>query len=154
MDRKILAALLALCLLLCSGCGQNRYPELPEDGIAFEMGSFEDTEQDGDLFGTLEYNGRIYIMYGATGNSYDAGKVDACIGYIIRDGHSSSDTDLSDTNRRVYTLAGDEEHNFLIDYDDTVKLMYQPDIWRAVDTRGKDIRIPEFVEDLGYEFWK
>ena len=97
MDRKILAALLALCLLLCSGCGQNRYPELPEDGIAFEMGSFEDTEHDSDLFGTLEYNGRIYIMYGATGNSYDAGKV---------------------------------------------------------DTRGKDIRIPEFVEDLGYEFWK
>ena len=154
MRKKTLAALLVLFLLLCSGCGKTGYPDLPKDGIAFEMGSFEDTEHDSALFGTLEHNGRIYIMYGTTRSSYGPKKIDACIGYIIRDEHSSSFTDLSDKNRRVYTLAGDEEQNFLIDYDDTVKLMDQPSVWRAIDTRGKDIEIPDFIEELGYDFWK
>lgn len=62
-------------------------------------------------------------------------------------------TDMDNTDRRIYTLSGDPERNFLLDYDESVKLMNQPTFLRAVDTQGKDIVIPYYIDPLGYEFW-
>jgi hypothetical protein len=32
-------------------------------------------------------------------------------------------------------------------------MMNQPTFLRAVDTQGKDIVIPYYIDPLGYEFW-
>lgn len=33
-------------VLILGGCGQVKYPELPDDAIAFEMGEYIDKEDD------------------------------------------------------------------------------------------------------------
>ncbi|MBR6232915.1 MAG: hypothetical protein IKQ98_03750, partial [Erysipelotrichaceae bacterium] len=68
--------------------------------------------------------------------------------------HSSSVIDPDNTNRRIYTLSGDSEQNFLMDFDDTIKLMNQPTFFRALDTKGVEIDIPSCIDSLGYEFWE
>ena len=32
--------------------------------------------------------------------------------------------------------------------------MNQPYFFRAIDTAGKDMEIPAYIETLGYEFWQ
>lgn len=41
-----------------------------------------------------------------------------------------------------------------MEYDDTIELMNQPDFYRAIDTNGKDIEVPNYIDEFGYEFWK
>lgn len=40
-----------------------------------------------------------------------------------------------------------------MDIDDSIKLMNQPTFYRAIDTNGKIIDIPIFIDSLFYEFW-
>ena len=154
--KRIAAIICAIiiCLSVLCGCAKRPLPDLPGDALAFEMGTFIDDIHDDDSFATIEYGGRTYIQYGTTNNNYSQTCVEACIGYIIQDGNSSSVTDLDNTDRRIYTLSGDPEHNFLMDYDDSVKLMNQPSIFRATDTKEKDIDIPNYIDSLGYDFWE
>lgn len=151
--RLTVACMILLFLFALTGCVKTSLPDLPDDAIAFELGSFDDVEHDHMLFGTIEYNGRTYIAYGTTNRSYKPSRVEACAGYIIRDENSSSVTDLDNTDRRVYTLTADAEQNFLMEYDDTIKLMNQPTFYRAIDTKGKAVDIPDCIDPLGYEFW-
>ena len=146
--------IVVICGCLFSGCGKNKLPDLPENAAAFRMGTFTDSANDNASYGTIEYENRTYIMYGTVNNSYDQSCVEACVGYIVKDGSSSSYTDPENKDRRVYTISGDPEHNFLLDYDSTVKLMNQPDIFRAVDTRGEDIEVPSYIDSFAYEFWE
>lgn len=141
------------CLFALGSCTRRPLPDLPGDAFAFEMGTFIDDAHDNDSFATIEYGGRTYIQYGTTNNKYSQNCIEACIGYIIQDENSSSVTDMNNTDRRIYTLSGDPERNFLLDYDESVKLMNQPTFLRAVDTQGKDIVIPYYIDPLGYEFW-
>ena len=155
MKRSLTAGCaLILCLSVLTGCAQKPLPDLPDDAAAFDMGTFCDSEHDDALFGTIEYSGRTYIPYGTVNNRYEQDSADSCIGYIIQNAHSSSVTDPANTDRRIYTLSVDPEHNFLMDFDDTVKLMDQPVFFRAADTKGKSIAIPDYIEPLGYAFWE
>lgn len=142
------------CILSLCSCGPISYPDLPENAIAFEMGTFEDKENDDALFGTIEYNDRTYIPYGTISNSFGQKDIDECIGYIIQDENSTNAVDLDYKDLKVYTITGDSDNNFLMDYDNSIDLMNQPFFWRAIDTKGNDIEIPECIDDLGYEFWK
>lgn len=144
-----------VCLFLLCGCSKTIYPDLPENPTAFEMGSFTYDNLEGMSFGTIEYNGRTYIAYGTLGGTLHREDIDECIGYIICDENSSGNTDLSDTDRHVYTLADDENCDFLMDYYVSANLMNQPSFWRAADTMGKDIEHPDFIYGDDYEmFWK
>lgn len=153
--KKGLSAMIVvmICLLSLSGCARQKYPSLPSDAIAFEMGTYEDAEHDSALFGTIEYNGRLYVPYGTTGSSYRPAYAEKCIGYIIQDENSSSVVDLDNKDRRVYTLSGDPDNNFLLEFDETIKLMNTPSVFRALDTNGKDIEIPRYIAASGYELW-
>ena len=155
MNKKILFIPFLIFIFTLCGCGRTNYPALPDDPIAFEMGTFEDTEHDSALFGTLEYEGRMYIGYGTISNTFKKDDVDQCIGYIVMDENSTSNPDSNNTNVRVYTLTGDDDHNFLMNYDNTAGLtMNQPSFWRAIDTKDRDIEIPQYINVLEYEFWK
>ena len=142
-----------ICFTAMSGCINKSLPEPPSDAVAFEMGTFVDKEHDDASFGTIEYNGRTYIMYGTTNNKYRQSYIESCIGYVIQDEHSSSVADLNNKDRRIYTLSGDPDHNFLMDFDTSTKLMNQPSFFRAIDTNDKKIDIPKYIDPLGYEFW-
>ncbi len=151
--RFFVVCIILFSLIALNGCAQNSLPDLPNDAIAFAFGSFDDVEHDHMLFGTIEYNGRTYIAYGTTNRLYKTSRVESCVGFIIQDENSSSVIDPDNTDRRVYTLTGDDAHNFLMEYDDTIKLMNQPTFYRAVDTNGNAIEIPDCIDALGYEFW-
>lgn len=73
--------------------------------------------------------------------------------HMIKNANSSTVIDPNNTNRRIYTLSGDPEHNYLMDFNDSIKLMNQPTFYRAIDTNGKIIDTPIFIDSLGYEFW-
>ena len=154
--KKIITAIFAIiiCLFTMTGCMEKSLPDLPKDAIEFDMGTFHDSEHDDALFGSIEYSGRVYIPYGTINNRYNQSYIDSCIGYIIQNEHSSSVIDPDNTNRRIYTLSGDSEQNFLMDFDDTIKLMNQPTFFRALDTKGVEIDIPSCIDSLGYEFWE
>lgn len=36
----------------------------------------------------------------------------------------------------------------------SIRCTDQPDFWRAMDTKGQNIDIPNCIDDLGYEFGK
>ena len=139
--------------LTLASCGKITYPDLPDDAIAFEMGKFVDSNDDDAEYGTIEYEGRTYIGYGTLDKSLHKKDIDRCVGCIIMDENSSSFTDLNDKSIRVYTLAGDTEHNYLMDCDTATSLMNQPSFWRAIDTQGADISAPDFIKPLEYSFW-
>lgn len=153
--KKIMIVICAVMILLfaLSGCTGKTLPDLPKNAIAFDMGTFNDSGHDNALFGSLEFNGRTYIAYGTINSKYKQNCIESCIGYVIQNEHSSSVVDPDNTSRRIYTLSGDTDHNFLLEYDDTVKLMDQPTFYRAIDTNGKNILIPNYIDALGYEFW-
>ena len=110
MNKRILFIPLLILIFTLGGCGRVNYPALPDEPIAFEMGTFEDTEHDSARFGTLEYNGRTYLGYGTIRNAFKRDDVDSCIGYIVMDENSSSNPDPNNINVRVYTLMGDTDH--------------------------------------------
>lgn len=140
-------------LSLMSGSSKKTLPDLPSDAVAFEVGSFVDQGNDAASFITIEYNGRTYIQFGTRNNKYKQSCVDSCVGYLVQNEHLSSVVDLSNTNWRIYTLSVDPKHNFLMDFDDSVELMNQPVFWRAVDTNGKDIEIPDYIDSFSDAFW-
>lgn len=147
MKRKAGILVAVILVLVLVGCGQIKYPELPNDAIAFKMGEYIDKNDDDAAYATIEYEGRTYMPYGTLGKTLHEKNIDACVGYLVQDGEK--DTDL-----RVYTLVDDIEHNYLMDYYVAVDLMNQPGFWRAVDTKGKEINTPEFIDSLEYSYWK
>ena len=153
--KKVLVLMALLALTTCAaGCGKIHYPELSDDAIAFTMGTFEDSEHDDSLFGTIEYNGRIYIPYGTTNLAYSQKSIDECIGYLIMDENSTSVPDSDNKNVRIYTVSDDPDNNYLLEFDETITLMNQPVFYRALDTKGKDITTPKFIDSLEYKFWE
>ena len=147
-------ALTLLFSLLFVSCEHMVYPEMSDDAIAFEMGEYTDESDDDALYGTIEYEGRTYMPYGTLGRNIGKKDIDKCIGYIIQNENSSSIVDENDTDTRVYTLADDPEHNYLMDYYIGDSLMNQPYFWRAADTKGKEIDIPKYIDSLEYAYWE
>ena len=148
MRKAAAAALIAAAIaLILTGCGGPRYPELPADPAAFEMGSYVDEADDGAAYGVIEYEGRAYLPYGTIARSVRAADIAACVGYIVQDGEPLTDT-------RIYTLAGDPAHDYLMEYYVGTTLMNQPVFWRAEDTRGQEIPTPAYIDSLDYGYWQ
>ncbi len=147
LSQKIPAILLITVLLVMAvGCWQRIYPDLPWDAIVFRGGTFTDTENDGAQYMTITWGGRTYMPYGTLKNRLRAGDVNDCLGYILRN-------DESDRNDRIYLLAADPNHNYLLEHY-VCGMMDQPTFWRAVDTRFQSIDSPGFIESLQYDFWQ
>lgn len=111
------------------------------------MGHYTDRNDDDAEYGTIEYAGRLYMLYGTIGKTVRDKDVEACIGYLIQDGEA-------DTDERVYTLKDDPDRNYLMQYYIGTTLMNQPVFWRAVDTRGQEIHTPAYIMSLSYAYWE
>lgn len=154
MRKKIVVGIMLACIFILGSCGQRKYPNLPNNAIAFNMGECIDENDDDAAYGTIEYEGRTYMPYGTLGGNVREKDIDKCIGYIIQNENSSSIVDESNTDTRVYTLVEDSEHNYLMDYYIGDTEMNQPYFWRAVDTKGKDIDTPKYIDSLEYSYWE
>lgn len=146
MDRKIYMATILALMSLLVGCGQKIYPELSDDAISIDFEEYIDEENDNEGYLTIVYNERTYLPYGTLGGKLHKDDIDKCIGYCVLDGQK-------DMEQRIYTLANDYECNYLMDYYVDSSIMNQPTFWRAIDTNGKEIFTPDFIESLEYKYW-
>ena len=154
MKKKLVGAFLLLVLItVLTGCGM-KYPELEQYAVGFQVGSYIDQNDDEAEYLTIEYNGRTYMPYGTLKGMLKEKEIDKCIGYVIQDENSSSVVDKNDKDTRIYTLTSDKDNNFLMEYYIGSDLMNQPSFYRAIDTKNKNIDIPKFIDDLGYNYWK
>lgn len=139
-------------LVLVTILTRTNYPELKENAISFIMEEYK-SDIDDTLYGSLNYNDRIYIPYGTLKGQIKTKDIKNCIGYIIQDENSSSYTNLKDKDTIVYTLTNDKDENFLMVYYIGESLMNQPDFYRALDTKDKNIEIPNFIDKENYGYW-
>lgn len=149
----ILVALLAVFIFVLTSC-RDKYPDLKDNAVAFNMDEYTDENDDDAKYGTIKYNGRTYIPYGTLKGVIKSKSISECIGYIIQNENSSSVVDESDKDTRVYTLIEDSNENYLMIYYIGTTLMNQPDFWRAIDTKDKKVDTPNYIDSLDYNYWK
>ena len=143
MKKRVIAAVcLCLTLLALSGCVNRIDDSLPDDPLEFLTHTFINPADQNDTYLALEYDGRVYIPYGNLAGSIDGNDV---VGYYVQDGNKMEDT-------RIFLLANDSDANFLMRMD-LVGVMSQPDFFRAVDTKGEEIDIPQFIHAMDDPFW-
>lgn len=147
MKKSIYLMIALILILTVSGCTRIRYPGLQANAIAFTMGEYTDINDGDTTYGAIEFEGRTYIPYGTLGEKLSQKDIDSCLGYIVQ-------SDVRDKDVRVFTLSGDPEHNYLMENNVGSGLMNQPMFWRAIDTKGKDITTPDYIESSGYGFWE
>ena len=140
------AVLTAAVLLLLPGCGKRIDDKLPENPIEFHTGTFVNPSDSDDTYQSIEYNRRTYIGYGTLKNRIHGNEIGKCLGYVIQDGVAMKDV-------RVFLLNADPDANILVQFI-TGGFMDQPLFFRALDTRGKTIDIPPYIESLDYTYWK
>ena len=140
------AVFIVSALLFLTGCGRRIDYELPENPIEFHTGTFVNPADPDDTYQSIEYNGRTYIGYGTLRNSINGDDVGKCLGYIIQDGIVMKD-------ELVFPLNADPDENYLVQLV-SGGIMDQPIFFRALDTRGKAIGTPPYIESLDYSFWK
>ena len=122
--------------------------------------SFEFTTPSVDIYDdnaeylVLEYSGRKYMPYGTIKRSIKESDIDKCIGYLFQDEIVTSMPDENNTDTRIYSLREDNDNNFLMEYYIKTNLMNPPTFWRAIDTKEKDIVIPNCIDSLEYDYWK
>ena len=143
MKKYVVLLIIVIAMITLSGCLKVNYPELPENPVVFEMvsGSGKITV----TINSIDYSKNIITYtYSVT---FDSDDIDKCIGYVVQDGQK-------DTDERIYTLSEDKANNYLMMYYVGESLMNQPDFWRAVDTNGKNIDTPIYIESFNYNYWK
>ena len=148
MIKRITTALCLAVALLCflAGCGSRINTDLPEKPIEFHTGTFVNPADPDDTYQSIEYDGRPYIGYGTLKGSIDGDDVGQCLGYIIQDGTIMKTV-------RIFPLTADPDANYLVEIF-TDGFMNQPFFFRALDTRGKAIDTPRYIESLGYSYWE
>ncbi len=140
-----IALCLYLVLLTLAGCGNRIDYSLPDNPIEFNTDTFINPADENDDYLSLEYNGRVYIPYGNLTGSIDGNDVDKCLGYYVQDGSKMEEV-------RIFLLANDSNADFLMRIN-IVGMMNQPDFFRAVDTKGEDIYIPQYIDSSDEPFW-
>ena len=142
----VIAFVVSMLLLILAGCGKRIDCGLPESPIEFHTGSFVNPADSDDTYQSIEYNGRTYVGYGTVKNSIDGNDVGKCLGYIVQDGVVMKDV-------RVFLLNADIDENYLVQLV-SGGIMDQPVFYRAIDSRGKKIFTPKYIEGLDYNYWK
>lgn len=144
MKRLLPLFLAALLLLALAGCGTPVDYDLPEDPVEFHTTPFVNPDDPEDGYLAIEYEGRTYVPYGT--GSVGGTDVGPCLGYIVQDG------EVRDGDR-IFPLTADPELNYLAELT-WQGFMDQPIFYRAIDTRGQDVKTPRFIQSLEYAFWE
>ena len=150
--KKISMAFIICCLLTVYGCGDPEIGDygfnitLPENPIKFEQGDYTNPNDKEDSYGTILYQNRVYLAYGRFRDEIPVEKFTDCVGYVVQ----KDETDKTD---EIYFIKDDTNHQYLIEHW-AESYMESPMIWRALDTKGKEIQIYDFIEPLGSAIWE
>ena len=148
MKKSFATAFCIAAALVLTGCGRRIDYELPENPIEFHTGTFVNPADPDDTYQSIQYKGRTYIGYGTLKGSIGGDDVGNCLGYIILDGDGTVMKKV-----RIFPLNADPDANYLVRiFTDT--FMNQPFFFRALDTKGKTIDTPPFIERLEYPYWE
>ncbi len=146
MTKRIVTLILAAIVLLSfAGCKKSGlYPDLPWDAISFDIGEY--SPMPGIYYSSIKWGERTYIPYGKLSRELQEGDLTNCLGYTKYNNEE-------DKNSRVFTLKGDNDHNYLIiiHVDNSA---YVPEVYRALDTKDKEVKTPDFIESTDRVFWK
>lgn len=134
------------CTLICAGCGR-KYPDLPFAPHIFKAETFVNPDDETDTYMSIEYEGRVYVPYGTLNGVMEDSSVKECLGFIGED-------ELSNMDIRIYSLVEDPDCNYLYEYCENSEPMAALMFYRATDTNGKTIDTPNYIGDLGYDYWK
>lgn len=141
--RSVTIAVSISTALALSGC-QGRLKDLPDDPAVFKTGDLYLEEEDTG-YKTIEYDDRVYIMYGGIRSKGLFGDLTYaygdCLGYV--------EGDRSD---RIYALANEATDEWLIEYS-AEGLMEQPVVLREISKRGHS-NVPDSVESFDYDYRK
>lgn len=163
--RLIFAALTLLLVLPMTGCGElldrlyePGYARLPEHYRVFEVYDMEIAPDHNSM--AFDYNGRTYVHYSDNTGSGRI-KVRQCLGYLSLSEEWSSVPGVQE-DMRVLSLSYNESDDYLL-VKFVPTLMAPPTmVFRALDTRGKEIETPGFIlpterdDEMGkdlYAFW-
>lgn len=138
---KMIAAA-ALCVFLLTGCSRFDY-SLPDSPLVFREQEYTD-EKSGDSVTGFEYNGRDYAIFGTAKGGILSNEIGECLGYL------QDENAPDDKNARIMKLTASDD--FLMSYY-VGGIIEGTNYYRALDTKGQDIEIPEYICDLGYSFW-
>jgi ABC-type oligopeptide transport system substrate-binding subunit len=141
LKNVLIAGVIAVCMLL-SGCENSVNYDIPGDAIAISdrnENTYLNPNDSEDAYSYVEIDGVMYLPYGTQGKTITSKEVGSCIAY--------SETD---SNERFYEVNGTNDFiaSYCVDGE-----MEQFDFWRSADTIGKEIDVPDFIDDLGYEIW-
>ena len=140
-------------IFMLTGC-QSKWRELPDNPIVFQSGEFVpekeevDTEDEDGGYRTVEYNDKVYIMYGEIKTrglfmfqdfSYAFGD---CLGYVE-----------DDTSDLIYALENESTDEWLIEYYYSGLMDPPPVVLRELSTKENG-DIPDSVESFDYDYWK
>lgn len=139
-------ATLVIAAICITGCSGRIDYSLPDNPIEFNSSAFVNPTNAEDEYAAIEYKGRIYIPFGTLKGSLNNSDVGECLGFLVQDGQKLESV-------RILTLTSDDDVNFLLEQD-TEGEMSQASFYRAVDTVGKEITIPAFIESLDYDYWR
>ena len=132
--------------LFLTGYGKRIDYGLPEKPIEFHTGTFVNPADPDDTCQSIEYDGRTYIWYGTIKHRIGGNDVGKCLGYIVQDGVVMKDS-------RIFLLNADPDANYLV-LISTGGIMEQPDFFRALDSKGKTISTPQYIESLNSSYWE
>lgn len=163
--RIITAALALLLVLPMTACDafldrlyEPGYARLPENYLVFEVYDME-IAPDRDVM-AFDYNGRSYVQYSDNTRSGSM-KVRECLGCLSLSEEWSSVPGVQE-DMRVLSLSDNEWDDYLL-VKFVPTLMAPPtEVFRALDTRGKEIETPKIIlppdpedetETALYDFW-
>ena len=146
MKKTITILLLLALLAVLAGCGGRLAPELPEQPTEFVLEDYVNPSDPEDGYVVFSYKGRSYAYYGTIKRSLRAEDLGPCLGYTVQEGEKLTDMP-------VCLLSADPEANYLVRIP-VGGFMDQPDFFRALDTAGKEIDTPDYIQSLDYDIWK
>lgn len=147
MGRKCVVCTICIgivSLMLCA-CNKGKWVvDYPENPLRIETHIFYDPNDIEDGYMAFDYNGRTYIMYAHLKGTLRKEEMGQCIGCTLQDGRE---------DQWIIRLNAFE--------DDDIMLLYYPDgfmepmiFYRAVDTKGKDLDIPKYIDpNPDWRFW-
>ena len=147
MTKRIALSLLAVILLFSfASCSKSGYPDLPWDATKFEYTDY--MAKPGLDYSSIKWGDRVYLPYAYADGEIKADYVTDCLGYTSYNGEDSK-------NERVFTIKGDSEHNFLLIMTVGTKNAARPQIFRALDSKGKNVFDPGYPQERNYDdVWK
>ena len=125
-------------VLMLTGCYNSVY-ELPDNAPELQETTYVNEKDKEDTYRELLYGGREYVGYGTINNEFRNSDVLSCVGYAG-----------GDTNERICTLKATNDY-LMSKYVNGI--MDQPIFYRAIDTMGKEIFTPPYIDSLNYDIW-